>query len=359
MAGADAATGVMVVPRSDPDHTAVVSWLNEKTSFDFYLLQVEAYRIDDSAPAPVLTLVSGPAGATPPPENALRDVPEASLQEAGCLTAVPEAPEDTYSADEDKDAGQEAYTPYEPPADEVVEPTSYFTAGSTGASDEEPDAAEQPSAPALEEPNTAAPETAQEEPAETTYYEAFSGDAAAETSETEPLAYDSDVAVEQATSDEASDDEPQGHSEEVARWFWGELLSKAEQRTRVHADVSPPGGLVASASAGPAGLTYNYVIGDHEASIELYINRGEDRDSENETIFNALQATQDAIEYNFGGPLDWQREPDADGALRIGSQVGDAGLHDEGRWPDVQDAMVDAMVRLERAMRPHVARLQI
>jgi hypothetical protein len=31
---------------------------------------------------------------------------------------------------------------------------------------------------------------------------------------------------------------------------------------------------------------------------------------------------------------------------------------DESRWPEIQDAMIDAMVRLDNALKPHLARLK-
>jgi hypothetical protein len=31
---------------------------------------------------------------------------------------------------------------------------------------------------------------------------------------------------------------------------------------------------------------------------------------------------------------------------------------DEERWAEIQDAMIDAMIRLENALRPHLARLK-
>jgi hypothetical protein len=71
--------------------------------------------------------------------------------------------------------------------------------------------------------------------------------------------------------------------------FWTELLEKAEQHTRIHADAQPNRESVLGASAGLAGLDYNYALRDHDASAELYIDRGEGREDETETIFNALQ----------------------------------------------------------------------
>jgi hypothetical protein len=35
------------------------------------------------------------------------------------------------------------------------------------------------------------------------------------------------------------------------------------------------------------------------------------------------------------------------------------GYRDESRWADIQDAMVDGMVRLEQALRPYIAQLPV
>ena len=35
------------------------------------------------------------------------------------------------------------------------------------------------------------------------------------------------------------------------------------------------------------------------------------------------------------------------------------GYRDEDRWADVHEEMVDAMIRLEKALRPYIAKLEI
>lgn len=58
----------MADPR--PEHVRATTWLNESSNAAFYLLKVEAVKIEGSEPAPLLTLIVGPseesrkAGAT-------------------------------------------------------------------------------------------------------------------------------------------------------------------------------------------------------------------------------------------------------------------------------------------------------
>jgi hypothetical protein len=57
----DAGAAVWVVGDARPEHLQAVSWLNEASSVDFYMFKVEAIRIGDSEPAPLLTLLVGPS----------------------------------------------------------------------------------------------------------------------------------------------------------------------------------------------------------------------------------------------------------------------------------------------------------
>ena len=54
-------TAVWIVAEPRPEHVAALTWLNESSSADFYLLKIEAIRIENSPPAPLLTLIVGPS----------------------------------------------------------------------------------------------------------------------------------------------------------------------------------------------------------------------------------------------------------------------------------------------------------
>ncbi len=59
----DAKTAVWISPTPRPEHARAIAWLNETTPDDisFYLVQLAAYRISGSAPAPLLTVIAGPS----------------------------------------------------------------------------------------------------------------------------------------------------------------------------------------------------------------------------------------------------------------------------------------------------------
>lgn len=57
-----ATTGIWIVSAPRPEHVSTVAWLNEESpSASFYLAKIEAIKIEDSLPAPLLTLVMGPS----------------------------------------------------------------------------------------------------------------------------------------------------------------------------------------------------------------------------------------------------------------------------------------------------------
>lgn len=59
----DAKTAVWIVSHPRPEHTKAVTWLNEATPADisFYLVKISAYRIGNSQPAPLFTIVVAPS----------------------------------------------------------------------------------------------------------------------------------------------------------------------------------------------------------------------------------------------------------------------------------------------------------
>jgi hypothetical protein len=104
-----------------------------------------------------------------------------------------------------------------------------------------------------------------------------------------------------------------------------------------------------------SGLNYNYTLHQHDAGVELYIDRGKESGTENERIFDALFSSRDAIEETFGESLEWQRL-ESSRACRIKKTIGLGGYRDEEEWSEIHEVMVDTMIRLERALGAHIQR---
>ncbi len=56
-----AKNAIWIVSEPRQEHVQAISWLNESSSANFYLVKVEAIKIGKSNPAPLLTLVVGPS----------------------------------------------------------------------------------------------------------------------------------------------------------------------------------------------------------------------------------------------------------------------------------------------------------
>ena len=136
--------------------------------------------------------------------------------------------------------------------------------------------------------------------------------------------------------------------------FWGELLEKAKAKSKLHAKVSPGVENWVSAGAGKSGLGFSYVVRMDDAQVELYIDRGEAE--WNKMVFNTFLQHKSEIEQIFGEPLDWQLLPDKR-ASRIRYLISGYGLIDQDHWDELQDKLIDAMIRLERAFSIYIHQL--
>jgi hypothetical protein len=109
-----------------------------------------------------------------------------------------------------------------------------------------------------------------------------------------------------------------------------------------------------SAGAGISGVGYNYVVAQHSARVEVYMRRP--NAAENNAVFDNLLRHRDDIDSAYGRELTWQRL-DGKVACRISERFDDGGYVDVERWPAIHDQMIDAMIRLEQAMRPFLSRV--
>lgn len=138
--------------------------------------------------------------------------------------------------------------------------------------------------------------------------------------------------------------------------FWGQLLERAKQcGVLYHAQRSPSKDSWISAGAGvEAGVSFNYIIWvTEEAAVELYLNTGDK--NENKRMFDVLYEKKNDIERSFGSPLSWERLDDKN-ASRVRFFVKEGGLKDEAKWESVQSAMVSAMDKLVKAVKPYLTR---
>jgi len=151
-------------------------------------------------------------------------------------------------------------------------------------------------------------------------------------------------------------DDPDGR-DKIRYDFWEELLKLAKIRTELHANISPQRSSYIAASAGKAGLYYQYDILMHAAKVELYIDFGNRR--KNKRIFDDLFENEVKINADFGDDLEWQRLDNKRACRIMKTLEKDGGYRDEKiKWPQIQDAMINAMILLDKALKPHIDELR-
>ena len=144
----------------------------------------------------------------------------------------------------------------------------------------------------------------------------------------------------------------------LRRDFWEQLLGYARTLTDLHSSRSTTTDSYISTGSGKGGLHFNYGITEHSCKVELYIDRGQGSEEKNKFILEALAQHRDSIEKDFGDPLVWE-VVEGRRSTRVFKQLSGGYRDNKDRWPDIISNMVDAMVRLERALRTHVKKLSI
>ncbi len=135
--------------------------------------------------------------------------------------------------------------------------------------------------------------------------------------------------------------------------FWASLLERAKARSRLHSGVSAGTDTWLSAGSGRSGIHYTYVLRQHDTEVELRIESPSE--AENHDIFKALFQQRGEIEEEFGEPLAWNLVEGRKKCSIKKHLAGGGYRADQADWPGIQDSMIDAMIRLERAVKAHIA----
>ena len=136
--------------------------------------------------------------------------------------------------------------------------------------------------------------------------------------------------------------------------FWKGLLEKSRPQTTLFANISPGPNHWISTGTGKGGITLSYLLFQDRAGVELYIDCDPEMPgTRNKEIFDALQEQKAAIEQEFGKSLEWQRL-DGKRASKIRGAVPGGGLMTPETWDALQDNMIPAMIRFEKALVPRL-----
>ena len=140
--------------------------------------------------------------------------------------------------------------------------------------------------------------------------------------------------------------------------FWQGLLQRAKMRGIVHLHAGRYAGPYPQFPVGShvRGCNWTYSIRQSDTDAMFRVSSSVEHP---ERVMDPLQAKRDQIEAAVGSELEWE---EAAGRLNAAVRLrlldgGYANPHNE--WPRIQDAMIDAMIRLEAALRPHLDALDL
>lgn len=140
--------------------------------------------------------------------------------------------------------------------------------------------------------------------------------------------------------------------------FWEGLLAHAKTRTDLHANRNPTKDHWISGGIGRFGISLNYVILKDKSRVELWIAHGSGQKAKNKAAFKQLEVQRAVIDDKFAGELVWMELPDSD-ACRICYTV-EGGLRSPvEQWQAIFEQLVDAMIRLDGAIREPVQALHL
>jgi len=138
--------------------------------------------------------------------------------------------------------------------------------------------------------------------------------------------------------------------------FWTQLLILAKPKSSLLANVSPNSRSYVGTRINK-NLGFNYRVKKDEAMVELYIYCKENEE-ENIKIFKRLENDKGPIEEAFGESLVWDSK-EGYMACSINKIIKGGYGNSESEWPEIHEAMVDAMIRFEKALKPHIDNLKI
>jgi len=169
-----------------------------------------------------------------------------------------------------------------------------------------------------------------------------------------PEARDYIVRIREKAVRERQDRTEEGGRQALRQAFWQGLLERSPGKTELFSNVSASQDSWIATGSGIRGVHYAYVIRQHASAVQLVL---EGQRSANKARFDWLRERREELEGANGGALDWHR---CDNLIKSYlAQEFEGGYRDDPeQWPAIQDRMIDAMARLEKAVRPHMPQLR-
>jgi len=140
--------------------------------------------------------------------------------------------------------------------------------------------------------------------------------------------------------------------------FWKSLLERRKNMTGVYEDISPNTNNFIGKESWKSGLYFYFTITNNFGQVKFYIDRGKDKKEENKRIFDSFYEHKKEIEGAFGEELSWERR-DTQRFSEIRKRYNFPTLDDRTTWREIQEKMIEGMVKLEEAFRKYISEIDI
>ena len=137
------------------------------------------------------------------------------------------------------------------------------------------------------------------------------------------------------------------------REFWSKVIHEMKSISNLYNKISAGERSWLSASSGTPNVGFNFGATGKYCRAEIYIDRSDH--AENKFIFDKLFSQKEVLETAFGGPMEWERLNHRR-ACRIKCET-KADMFRREDWPRMIKFMTDAMVRIDKAFREPLQKL--
>ncbi len=144
----------------------------------------------------------------------------------------------------------------------------------------------------------------------------------------------------------------------MLRRFWRQLIERSRPKTALFSNRTGSKDQWIGVTLGRTGFGLNIVILREESRVECYIDLGKNSDEKNRAAFKTIELQKQTIESAFGERLDWQELEDSR-ACRICKFLKGGWNGPEAEWGKLQDELIDAAMRLEKALKAPIQSLTI
>jgi len=161
-----------------------------------------------------------------------------------------------------------------------------------------------------------------------------------------PEAEDFMIGVAEKEKEQQSTERTQMKREKLRLAFWEQTLAALEAAgVTLYSNVGPSKDHWLNAGSGLSGVPYTMIFSQKEARVDINPSRGSK--AENKWIFDRLHEQKEAIEADFGAPLEWLRlDHKKASGIRYRKEFDG---NDTEHWPEMIEWLTKHVKRLEKA----------